>query len=394
MKVLMVVPNLLIGGLETMVFNLCVELRQMPDMEVRLFAYDWTEQGLNLRAKFDKEAIPYEVFAKGPGFSLKAVRALRGTVLEFQPDVIHSHDLGALLYSRLATMALRHKPRHVHTQHTLQHLHGHWKQDLYDRALVLGLNHFVGVSTDVIDTYRTRGLKENKMSLVENGVSFPSEQAQPESNRLALRRSLLEEIKDDHERNKLAQDLNDRWLVCVGRVDEHKGQLDLIKIWNETSESFRSERRLVIVGPEAQAGERARLQAAMQSALSPERIVYAGPSLRARDWLQASDAFLSASHHEGMPLAPIEALGSGLPVLLSHIPGHTFLKSYPGVEFFDALDVKAAALVWMKAEERPLSQSELWPKAKDLRLRHGVATMASRYADLYRRLGPRPMEVA
>lgn len=38
--------------------------------------------------------------------------------------------------------------------------------------------------------------------------------------------------------------------------------------------------------------------------------------------LQASDAFLSTSRHEGMPLSVLEALSAGLPCVLSDIPEH------------------------------------------------------------------------
>ncbi len=39
-------------------------------------------------------------------------------------------------------------------------------------------------------------------------------------------------------------------------------------------------------------------------------------------YLQASDYFISASSDEGLPNSVLEALASGLPVLLSHIPSH------------------------------------------------------------------------
>src|SRR5439155_12143322 len=59
-----------------------------------------------------------------------------------------------------------------------------------------------------------------------------------------------------------------------------------------------------------------------------QRIVVVGPSERPQDWIQCSDLFISGSLSEGMPLAPLEAAGHGLPTILSDIKGHRFLESW------------------------------------------------------------------
>lgn len=62
-------------------------------------------------------------------------------------------------------------------------------------------------------------------------------------------------------------------------------------------------------------------------------IIYAGSSAKIRDYLAASDVFVSASFSEGLPNGVLEALSCNLPTILSDIPPH---KELPGSIYFQA----------------------------------------------------------
>lgn len=51
-------------------------------------------------------------------------------------------------------------------------------------------------------------------------------------------------------------------------------------------------------------------------------VIYQGRVSNVHDFLKASDVYISVSKSEGMPMAVLEALADGLPVLLSNIPQH------------------------------------------------------------------------
>ena len=56
-----------------------------------------------------------------------------------------------------------------------------------------------------------------------------------------------------------------------------------------------------------------------------------------------SDVFLSASHHEGIPIAILEAAAQGIPCVLTDIPGHKTLTKNTDNElalFFPVEDLK------------------------------------------------------
>jgi len=113
-----------------------------------------------------------------------------------------------------------------------------------------------------------------------------------------------------------------RWMLCLARLHAGKGQDLVLDIWRALSKEARAELSLFFVGQETQAGYREYLDQKILDLPDRERLFIAGPSEHPQDWIQASDLFISGSLLEGMPLAPLEAAGSGLPTILSDIEGH------------------------------------------------------------------------
>src|SRR5262249_24821195 len=151
-----------------------------------------------------------------------------------------------------------------------------------------------------------------------------------------------------------------------------KGQDHALALWGELPPAWRARSALLFVGPATSAAERQRLEALRNAAPDADRVHFPGPTTDPLPWIRTSAVYLTCSASEGMPLGPIEAACSGLPCLVSAIPGHAFLGSVARQYPLSAPDVGARHLVEMleaSAAEAPSAFLEAWQRAAALRAR-------------------------
>ncbi len=104
-------------------------------------------------------------------------------------------------------------------------------------------------------------------------------------------------------------------LLFVGRLAPQKNLPDLI----EAVHLMNQEAELVIVGD---GDERSRLTRQVEAlGLSNVRLPGRADRSELRGWYQWADVFVLSSHKEGMPLAVLEAMSAGLPVVATDVPG-------------------------------------------------------------------------
>ncbi|MFD3542793.1 glycosyltransferase [Streptomyces sp. NPDC058662] len=243
--------------------------------------------------------------APGPGLPAEVLGARR-IVARVRPDLLHAHSAKAGLAGRLAVRG---------TVPTVFQPHA-WSFDAVagaTGALALRWERYGARWADrvlcVSEAERRAGESEGiaaHWSVIRNGVDldhFRPGTGDPARDRAAARAELALPTPF-HGDGPLA--------VCVGRLCQQKGQDILLRAWPEVLGTVPGARlALVGDGPDT---ERLRRTA-------PPGVHFAGAAPDIRPWLRAADLVVLPSRWEGMALAPLEAMASGRPVLLSDVSG-------------------------------------------------------------------------
>jgi glycosyltransferase involved in cell wall biosynthesis len=111
-------------------------------------------------------------------------------------------------------------------------------------------------------------------------------------------------------REKLDLPNHDKIFITVGSLIDRKNPLILIKAFREINNNA----KLIILG-DGPLFEQC-------SELADDNIILKGHVNNVSEYLQSSDIFVSVSKSEGLPNSVLEAMGAGLPVLLSDIEPH------------------------------------------------------------------------
>jgi glycosyltransferase involved in cell wall biosynthesis len=340
--------------------------RQGHDVELMVYDYEqgWVEhfkqQGL----------VVHHDYLKKPGYDRQLIKRIETYLVD--ADVVHTHDVNPKMY--LAPLFLFNKlkgkknPRFIHTAHGMDHIHSRPVTQWYERMTSVVVDAVVGVSQPVCDAYIQRlHVPKHKVHLIENGTPLP------EGNKFSKaesRRQLVERFKLDP-LHLIA--------VSVARVVPLKDQKLLVEAFHSLPHAS-----LLLVGP---SGDELYWQELAQSI--PENVVMTGGLSDVDNILAGADVFVSASHHEGIPVSVLEAGAMQLPCLLSTIPGHETLetKSTKTIAcFFPVGDKEKFISSFKKLQTDNSLRGEIALNLKELVQTHySSKAMCDKYMSLYHR---------
>ncbi|MFQ5515732.1 MAG: glycosyltransferase [Myxococcota bacterium] len=234
------------------------------------------------------------------GLPLAALR-VRRLVKLYEPRLVIANSLATTWVARLATLWTR--------LPVVEVAHG-WPQERYRWVAPLAriADLVIPVSKDVAQNLRQAGLPERKIRVVENGVDLTALGRRPLPRRHEIR-ALFQAGPEDVV------------VVNVGRFTLQKAQHRVIEVAHRLARSH-PKLRFAIIGYGERENELRDLIA--RRSLQDRVRLLVGRSDVA-ELLLASDVYLSCSTWEGMPLATIEAMGAGLPLICSNVAGATAL---------------------------------------------------------------------
>jgi glycosyltransferase involved in cell wall biosynthesis len=361
------------GGLERMILQLARETARLGHT-AEVFVYD-REGQISLAPEFEKYGIRVHAIAKEPGFSFATVRAL-SRLRRCDFTAIHSHDLGALIYASVANLGPG-RIRHVHTQHSFIHLSKSSRYPLYEKIFTRFADQIIVVSPHQRADYARLGVDAE---VIANGIDFPSQNpfcAQDEERlkrRLTLQASTPPLIGAPPDPSLV-------WFLYPGRIQKSKGYLRLFDLVESLPTEIRARARFVLLGAPVSDAEAERLRNRHCQSPARESVCHLGFSPEPLAWMATSDAVLSLSDFEGLPLVALEAIGLGLPTLLSDIEGHQSLKGHAA---FTPLDDLTAARDWVMARvSRSFTPHESWEQGRAFRETYSLNAMAQKYLQTY-----------
>lgn len=285
--------------------------------------------------------------------------------------IVHSHRYKENLLAALLASWCR-IPIVVRTQHGQPEPYPRWKRpkqgliQWVDRRIArYATDRIISVSNE-LRTHLVRSVDASRVVTIHNGVD-PDEVFSGLSVREAKRRLAIPE--------------HCPVIGTVGRVVPVK-RLDLFLDAAERVSQALPEARFVVVG---EGPERTRLQHRADQSKVRERVSFLGHRDDIYDVLRAFDLFLMCSDHEGLPMALLETLHLGVPVVARGIGGVREVMEH-GVNGLLVDSDQAPALA--EACLRVLQEDGLRSRLADagrraVNERFHVAMTAARVAELY-----------
>ncbi|HRW92135.1 MAG TPA: glycosyltransferase family 4 protein [Thermotogota bacterium] len=254
-----------------------------------------------------------------PVLWLKGIGVLKALFREIQPDVVHTHTPVASFLGRFAAKKTR-------VPHILTTAHGFYFHEgmnpLVFRAISGMEKYFCKRYTDVLFTVNSedhdyavshRFLPPDRIIPLPGVGIDTKERFNPER--------FTPERKHQF-REKLSLSDDDPTLLFVGRLVQEKGVLDLVNAMQQVWESH--PRLVCLFAGEALPSDRDQsvgLILAEFAEKHPKRVRLLGLRSDIPDLLSISNLLALPSYREGMPVAPLEALSMGVPVVGTRIRG-------------------------------------------------------------------------
>ena len=364
LRVLHVVTSLEPGGMENGVCNIA---QQLAPRGIETSVACLERSGPFASRLPDPKRV--EVLGKQSGFSPGAVFRLWRVIRRLCPDVVHSHNLGPLIYASLATIWGKSTPL-LHGEHSQL---APWEKQprrlRQRRRLYRACREIHTVSHPQREELLQLGFPAGRITAIPNGVD--TERFVPRSPQDARRALGLPE--------------NGMFAGVVSRFGPYKGHAATLDAFTTVAPG-QPDARLVFIG--SGGSEEQSIREAIANHPFHDRIHVLGFRPDVETCYPALDLLLIPSINEGMSNAALEAMSCGVPVLANKGAGNEAIVTDSVDGWVDDLadaESYSARLRNILAAGDALRQAGLKARAK-IETDFGLARMMQTYEELYRRL--------
>jgi glycosyltransferase involved in cell wall biosynthesis len=296
-KVLHIVEDLGIGGLEKVVASIAIGLNKRK-YEIEVWCLT---NGGDIADQLTSENIKLKILGLDSYHKPSQIRKLFTCLKKSKFDIIHSHGYFASTFARLAAVLARApiKIAHIHTTDF-----SFKKRNILVEKLLSACTDKIVCVSEAVKQYTETNLRINKKKtcLIYNGCCGGNE------------------IKSDYriDRNKFGFSKDNVIVISVGSLVRHKGHRILIDAIRLLEKKYNKLRLLIVGDGPLHKG----LNSYIREHHLTSKIILVGKKRDVFPLLKLADIFVLPSiEREGLGIALIEAMACGLPLIGSNLGG-------------------------------------------------------------------------
>jgi len=256
-----------------------------------------------LYREMERLDLPCYILDKGEGISAGLPFRLAAVMRKERVRLVNTHDIGATLYAA-ASSRLSGVRTLIHTDHS-QILTKKKYRAVYRFVMRNLVDFSIAVSSDLEEhLVNVLGVSRNAVTTIPNGIDTARFSVKGDTSRI---------------RRELGIGESERIIGSIGRLTKQKGMAHLIRAFT-TVAARDANTRLVIVGD----GElRLELERLCRELGVREKVVFMGIRMDVPVLLSLFDVFAIASLWEGQPIAIMEAMAAGKPIVATDVGGNS-----------------------------------------------------------------------
>lgn len=362
-KILHVVISMVVGGAERLVYDMVRYPKFTDNKPIVCCLENLGELGAKLR----EQGFTVHVKQRRPGLDWSIITWLRDIIRQEGVVVVHAHQYTPLFYATPAAL-LAGRTKLVYTEHgRFYPEHKSWKRSLFNPLLALGIDHLVSISEATADAMATYdNLPRRRIQVIHNGIDT-SQLNQP--------------LDKAAKRRELGLPENCRIIGTAARLNSIKNIPMMLRAHKLVLKQL-PDTYLVIAG---QGEEEQKLKDHAVELGTADKVAFIGLRFDLAEIYPLFDVFLLTSFSEGISVTLLEAMASGVPVVVTDVGGNREVVVEGETGYLVAVDADAQLGQWVIKLLQDSSQAYQMGKTSQQRVAEAfsVQGMIDAYQQLY-----------